>query len=440
MKISKASVGIESDNRLNMRMNITKVDAERRLVHGFATLDNIDRQDDRVTAEASLNAFSKFAGNIREMHQPIAAGRMVAFRPEQFYDVETDKVYNGVFVSARVSKGAESTWQKVLDGTLSAFSIHGPIRDYEMEYSSETGKAVRVVTAYELDELSLVDAGGNQLANIASIEKMADGSSSLKGDIMATSSTNVFWCEEDEVAKTSTEETLECPHGHSMKNVGWFEYADTDESVEKMRTVVSNYLDNLSKNEGGVSMAKENENVSENVTEEEVVSKDVVEEAPVEEETAAEETSEVTEEEAPSEEEAKVGEEEVAAEVSETEEEDISKMLGGLREDFNAELEKRDGTLAEAVETISTLSKSLESTVAKIEELNSKYDGLSEKIESAKGKLSEVEKSLGDLDSATALRKSGELGGSSDAGDVVQKNKKTSFWGNTFLAADDLDD
>jgi hypothetical protein len=57
---------------------LAKVDVERRTVSGFATLDNVDKQADIVTTEASLKAFSKFRGNIREMHQPTAVGKMVS--------------------------------------------------------------------------------------------------------------------------------------------------------------------------------------------------------------------------------------------------------------------------------------------------------------------------------------------------------------------------
>ncbi len=47
-------------------MPFSKVDKERRIVSGFASLDNLDKQNDIVTAEASMKAFAKFRGNIRE--------------------------------------------------------------------------------------------------------------------------------------------------------------------------------------------------------------------------------------------------------------------------------------------------------------------------------------------------------------------------------------
>jgi hypothetical protein len=64
MTISKAHWDIEG-NDVRLSMPFSKVDKERRIVSGFATLDNVDRQKDIVTSDASMKAFSKFRGNIR---------------------------------------------------------------------------------------------------------------------------------------------------------------------------------------------------------------------------------------------------------------------------------------------------------------------------------------------------------------------------------------
>jgi hypothetical protein len=95
---------------VRLSMPFSKVDVERRIVSGFATLDNVDKQADIVTTDASVKAFSKFRGNIREMHQPTAVGKMVNFKEEKYFDPETKKFYSGVYVSAYISKGAQTTW------------------------------------------------------------------------------------------------------------------------------------------------------------------------------------------------------------------------------------------------------------------------------------------------------------------------------------------
>ena len=109
MTISKAQWDSDGDN-LRLSMPFSKVDKERRIVSGFATLDNVDKQNDIVTTDASLQAFAKFRGNIREMHEPLAVGKMVSFKEEKYFDPESKKFYTGVYVSAYVSKGAQASW------------------------------------------------------------------------------------------------------------------------------------------------------------------------------------------------------------------------------------------------------------------------------------------------------------------------------------------
>jgi hypothetical protein len=162
-------------------MPFSKVDSERRIVSGFATLDNVDKQSDIVTTDASLKAFAKFRGNIREMHQPLSVGKMVSFKEDKYFDPESKKFFSGVYVSAYVSKGAQDTWEKVLDGTLSGFSIGGRMNKWDDAYDEKMDKSIRIIKDYDLVELSLVDNPANQFANILSVEKV-DGVDMIKGD------------------------------------------------------------------------------------------------------------------------------------------------------------------------------------------------------------------------------------------------------------------
>lgn len=223
MEINKAYWSSDGD-RIRMSMPINKVDAERRIVSGFATLDNLDKQDDVVPSQASVSAFKRFRGNIREMHQPKAVGRMVSFKEDKFFDPETKKFYSGIYVSAYVSKGAQDTWEKVLDGTLTGFSIGGVINDSEKCYDEEMGKAYQVIKDYDLAELSLVDNPANQLANFSSIEK-ADG-------ISKADSENVFWCRKDDIVQMSKDNSSVCPQcDASMLNIGFVESNDTENAA-----------------------------------------------------------------------------------------------------------------------------------------------------------------------------------------------------------------
>lgn len=222
INLQKASLSMNG-NSVNLTMPISKIDEEKRIVSGFATLDNIDKQGDRVLPEASEKAFANFRGNVRLMHQPIPAGKVVSFRSDTFFDPETKKQYTGVFVDAYVSKGAQDIWEMVLDGTLTGFSIGGAIKDTDNEIDEESNKTVRVIKEYDLVELSLVDSPANQFANIFSIQKTIDGDV-VDGMFSKSNIQNVFWCEEEEMAYLSNQEKYSCASCNSeLSSIGWID-------------------------------------------------------------------------------------------------------------------------------------------------------------------------------------------------------------------------
>ena len=219
-----------SGDSVRFSMPIGKIDQERRIVSGFATLDNIDKQNDIVTTEASITAFKKFRGNLREMHQPSAVGKVVSFKEDRYFDPETKKFYSGVYVSAYVSKGAQDTWEKVLDGTLTGFSIGGNITKSDDEFNKELDKPVRIIKEYQLHELSLVDNPANEFANVLSIEK-----GELGGYLAKTEIENVFWDQDSDIVLISSSETEISPNsGKPMKNIGFVEKSDSD-NAEKIK-------------------------------------------------------------------------------------------------------------------------------------------------------------------------------------------------------------
>ena len=217
-------------SQIRLSTPITKIDVEKRMVHGFATLDNLDRQGDVVPMEASVKAFESFRGNIREMHQPISVGKIVSFKPEKYFDKESGKFYNGIYVSAYVSKGAPNTWEKVLDGTLTGFSIGGEINDADDVYDEDMNKSYRVIKDYDLSELSLVDNPANQFANVISIEKASDGNH-LHGYLSKATIENVFWCKNDDVITMAYSDNTSCPQcDKAMANIGFVETNDGDKA------------------------------------------------------------------------------------------------------------------------------------------------------------------------------------------------------------------
>lgn len=438
MSITKGNLTVDG-NSVRMSMPFAKVDKEQRLVSGYATLDNIDSQGDIVTAEASMKAFARARGNIREMHQPLAVGRMVDFKEDEFYDTDDKKFYRGIFVTARVSKGAEDTWEKVLDGTLAGFSIGGEINEASNEFVKEAGKSVRFIKDYDLVELSLVDNPANQLANVASIQKNIfsishtdTGSVTVKGMAVETKIENVFVCSkhDEDVVSVRQTETEECPLcGALMENAGWFE-SGTDRT-EKVQSIVEKFLNPSVKeaapsdNEGGVEMG-----VEKNKTEEkvelvehcpEVSEAEHAEQVAGTEETEAETTEEVVE--TPEEETAETPEE-VTDEGTE-----ISKQIDKLHDAVKESLEK---TSKETAETIAALEEKVDEAtkqfLTKATELDEKLSGIGENLTTAKNRLAELENALEKVNDGDAVRKSADLT-DEPAEQIVQKDAS---WNGAF--------
>jgi hypothetical protein len=224
------------DNSIKLSMPIAKIDKEKRTVSGFATLDNVDKQSDIVPTDVSIKAFERFRGNLREMHMPVAVGRVMSFKSDKFYDKEKDKFYNGVYVDAYISKGAQDTWEKVLDGTLSGFSIGGSIKDTEDQYDPEMDKSIRVIKDYELHELSLVDNPANQFANIVSIQKAEDGQNTFEGIMTKMSLENVYWSKENSLVRLSKEEDIRS--GETL--IGFVETTDNEKN-EVIKNLIKAY-------------------------------------------------------------------------------------------------------------------------------------------------------------------------------------------------------
>ena len=159
----------------NISFPIDMIKREQRIVVGIATADNVDKAGDIVDFEASKEAFANWGGNIREMHAPVAVGKAVSYEPIMIDGPDGEK-YNAFKVEAYISKGAENTWQKILDGTLRSFSIGGKvIQKAESTEKMFRGKPVNIIKKYVLGELSLVDNPANALAVIDIVKMDQDG-------------------------------------------------------------------------------------------------------------------------------------------------------------------------------------------------------------------------------------------------------------------------
>lgn len=410
MKIEKALLNA-TESTIDISVPFTKFDKANRRVSGFATLDNVDQSGDVLTAEASVNAFETFRGNIREQHDKSKAiGKMVNFEQKDFFDPDTNKMYSGIYVTAYVSKGAQDTWEKVLDGTLSGFSVKGGILKQHVEYVPDEDRSIRFIDAYSLEELSLVDSPCNQLANVFSIEKTADGVSiNVTNEVNIE---NVFWCDEDAIAVLSKDESATCSKCETpMKNAGWFESVAGEDKVEKMKEVLvaSGFAksdNNLRETKGGPDMADETKK-------DEVVEK------------AAEDTVEEVQETVDEVE--KSASEEEGTEATEPDLQGIAKALEEIKASLASDT--RETAIAEIKKTVEGVEKSVDT---RMEELLKQHTELAADFKAFKEGLEGVEKRLSTVESSSAIKKSADVETDSQI-EKSNKQEQKPFWSSAFL-------
>jgi hypothetical protein len=418
-------------NSVRLSMPIGKVDVERRMVSGFATLDNIDKQDDIVTTEASLQAFKNFRGNLREMHQPSAVGKIVSFKEDKYFDPNSKKFYSGVYVSAYVSKGAQDAWEKVLDGTYSGFSIGGNIKSWDDAYNADMDKAIRIIKDYDLYELSLVDSPANQFASIISVEKV-NGHNVISGASVDAIIENVFYDSENGIVLVSDSETAESPvSGKNMENIGFVEKNDNEKA---------NMIKFLVDSAKGISTIKITKEVSQMTETTEAVVDAVVENV------------EITPEAQPAEVETPAVVDEAPADLAVAKSDDGGAVPSApvveeesVVPEVEAELAvaKSDESIVDAVAEIKNsltnafgdLAATIKSLNEQVEALSKSVDAVSTEVTQVKGQFNEFGKRVDAVEQDTAFRKSGDLG------EIVQFEPvkvQKSLWGGRFLKNSDL--
>jgi hypothetical protein len=435
-------------NNVRLSMPIGKVDVERRMVSGFATLDNVDRQGDIVTTESSVEAFKNFRGNLREMHQPSAVGKIVSFKEDKYFDPSDKKFYSGVYVSAYVSKGAQDAWEKVLDGTYTGFSIGGNIKTWDDAYDEKIDKTIRVIKTYELHELSLVDNPANQFANILSIEKV-NGQNVVEGYLSKTEIENVFWDSENGIVMVSDSDSVTSPvTGNKMQNIGFIEKNDKD-NAEMIKFLVDSAK--------GINTIKITKEVNPMTESTEAVVETVVENAEVAPEAQpaevnaeaavvaeaekvvaeATETPAVTEE-APAVEELAVAKSDDAsadssvAKAAVEVENAVEKSIADVKEEVAKAVSEINTSLTNAFGDLAATIKSLNEKVTAV---TKSLDAVTSDVNGIKSNFNEFGKRVDLVEQDTAFRKSGDLG------EIVQESPQVihkSLWGGRFLTNADL--
>lgn len=187
----------EDSAEINIRFTcpITKVDKEKRRVRGIATAEVLDKTGEVLTYEGSKEAFDEWPGNIREMHQNIAAGKAV--------EITFDDDRKEISVDSYISRGAPDTWEKVLDGTLEFYSVGGKrVRSTKksakdvpehvfrlLKDGEKRPKKVVWTPAWKMVELSLVDNPALPIAQFELVKSV--GGVSIATGILARDETSM---------------------------------------------------------------------------------------------------------------------------------------------------------------------------------------------------------------------------------------------------------
>jgi hypothetical protein len=436
MNISKSSWTTDG-NTVRLSMPIAKVDQERRTVSGFATLDNVDLQGDIVPTDASVKAFETFRGNLREMHQQIAVGKVVSFKEDKYFDTDSKKFYNGVYVSAYVSKGAQDTWEKVLDGTLTGFSIGGNIKESEDVYSEDMDKSIRIIKDYELYELSLVDNPANQFANVISIEKNQDG-----GYLSKTLTENIFWCGADDLVQMSAKLSSDCPRcDKGMQNIGFVETNDA-EKAEVVKSIISkvkqeekevNKMEEEKKEASADELAEveKAEEKSEDLdsTEKAAPTGGAMNDDEMDDEDDKDEEDDMFGKGEDKENSEKAVEKDPTEEVSKSEE--ATQNIEDVAKNISDTLTSTLDTLTEVIKALNLKVEDLHKTVSGVSQ---EVSGVNKDVQEFKSNFDEFGKRVDAVENDTAFRKSGDLGEIVQEPFMVQK----SVWGGRFLKKSDL--
>ena len=163
-------------DQLNLFLPLTKVDMQTRQVWGRATQEVLDGHKEIFDYDSSVPFFQKWSetvvkrsggkskGNLRAMHQPIAAGKLVA--------IDFNNAEKAIDIGTYVTDDAE--WQKVLDGVYTGFSVGGRYAKRWMDIATPGA------TRYTADpsEISLVDAPAVPTATFELIK--ADGTKEIR--------------------------------------------------------------------------------------------------------------------------------------------------------------------------------------------------------------------------------------------------------------------
>lgn len=203
--------------RVSLYTPFCRVNKEKREVSGIATNEAVDSYGDIVRFDAIKEALPDYLefSNIREMHQPSAAGKVV--------DHELNEDEKALYITCKVVD--DNAWNKVLEGVYKGFSIGGEILEAAPLMATaqdEDGNEHEVmtggleITKIKLIEISLVDRPANPEALIESY-KMAKNAGFIP-DVALVPSTKSLNKSEESLTSHTTVDKMEASHLQTSDN------------------------------------------------------------------------------------------------------------------------------------------------------------------------------------------------------------------------------
>ena len=176
-KSAKSSIQMVTlDPSMTLFLPFSKVETEADgsvVFEAIATSEALDTQNEIVQYEASVKAFGEWTeafikatdgqslGNIRAMHQPIAAGKAIAWSAD---DRRRQISLTGKVVDADSAR-------KVRERVYTGLSIAAPGPSVTRVTRDLDGRKVGVITDYRLAEVSLVDKPANPEAIVTMVKR-----------------------------------------------------------------------------------------------------------------------------------------------------------------------------------------------------------------------------------------------------------------------------
>ena len=138
---------------------------DKRIVIGYATTNDVDREYEVITAEAIEMAAQDLINSptvfYEHRHSDFPVGKVIDAR-----------VKNGkMMVEVEISKTAERVWTLLQEGILRSFSIGGRFLETKQVMDKELGRELTNITKMELFEVSIVGLPANPAALITSVSK-----------------------------------------------------------------------------------------------------------------------------------------------------------------------------------------------------------------------------------------------------------------------------